>query len=69
MIYGVYLLEQNGLVSHGLAWMYFVAVAASFALCASLFMASIATGALVEQSCSRISFFHHLAPWNMAKSG
>lgn len=27
---------------------------------ASLFMASIHTGALVEQSCSRISFFHHL---------
>ncbi|CAK9109201.1 Uncharacterized protein SCF082_LOCUS50752 [Durusdinium trenchii] len=40
--------------------MYFIAVALSFALCASLFLLSIRTGALVEQSCSRISFFHHV---------
>ena len=42
------------------AGMYFIAVALSFALCAALFMLSIYTGALVEQSCSRISFFHHV---------
>ena len=30
---------------------------------ASLFMLSIYSGALVEQSCSRISFFHHVVPW------
>ncbi|CAE7906206.1 unnamed protein product [Symbiodinium sp. KB8] len=41
--------------------MYFVAVALSFALCTCLFMLSIYTGAMVEQSCSRVSFFHHLA--------
>lgn len=29
---------------------------------AALFMLSIYTGALVEQSCSRISFFHHVVP-------
>ena len=33
---------------------------------ASLFLLSIRTGALVEQSCSRISFFHHVA-WDLVK--
>ncbi|CAE8636858.1 unnamed protein product, partial [Polarella glacialis] len=40
--------------------MYFVAVPVTFAICSGLFLGSFClTGALVEQSCSRVSAFHH----------
>mmetsp|Transcript_81929 Transcript_81929/g.244322 ORF Transcript_81929/g.244322 Transcript_81929/m.244322 type:complete len:228 (+) Transcript_81929:84-767(+) len=40
--------------------MYFIAIPASFALCSVLFLLSFhLTGAMAEQSCSRVSAFHH----------
>eukprot|EP00441_Pelagodinium_beii_P026625 CAMPEP_0197678832 /NCGR_PEP_ID=MMETSP1338-20131121/90685_1 /TAXON_ID=43686 ORGANISM="Pelagodinium beii, Strain RCC1491" /NCGR_SAMPLE_ID=MMETSP1338 /ASSEMBLY_ACC=CAM_ASM_000754 /LENGTH=209 /DNA_ID=CAMNT_0043259815 /DNA_START=28 /DNA_END=654 /DNA_ORIENTATION=- len=40
--------------------MYFVTVPMSFALCSGLFLISFyGLGAMVEQSCSRVSAFHH----------
>merc|ERR1712232_1114286 len=40
--------------------MYYVAIPATFALCSGLFLGSFhLTGAMVERSCSRVSWFHH----------